>query len=443
MKTPDTVPHPARCRLRPAILPFAVVAAMWMGGAQAARLNYQVELTGLHSDNINLSEDNQASESVLIPHLEFDFREEGSAVEIHARGAIERRHYSGNEFDDETRSEFAGQLNWSLFPQRLNIVVEDYLSEEPINFRDGRYPGNLQQVNVFLAGPTFYARFSDSTRFQLDLRGADTHAEVSPGFDSRRYSAAGVLQHDLTPTSKVSLHLASTRANFDDAATIDYTRQDGFVRYEGNLRRITYQLDAGRSRLDRSAADDASASILRADFQWQINEESRLRLRARRQFADEVQDMIVRLSDPDEVLVPDLVSASDSLVTGGVYRLRAYEADYRFNGERFSLRTRAVDRRLEYLDRTDSNRTERSLTYRVGYRLRPAMNVFVSGLVRQREFLNRDEKDTDHVISVGLEQQRTRHWGWRVEAIRNQRDSNLADPVYKENAALLTIWWKR
>jgi hypothetical protein len=444
MKTPDTFAHPARSRqLRPAILPFALVAAMWMGSAQAARLNYQVELTALHSDNINLSEDNQAKETVLIPRLDFDFKEEGSSVEIQARGAIERRHYSGNEFDDETRSEFAGQLNWSVFPQRMNIVVEDYLSEEPINFRDGRYPGNLQQVNVLLAGPTFYARFSDATRFQLDLRGADTYAEVSPGFDSRRYSAAGVLQHDLTPTSKVSLHLASTRADFDDAATVDYTRHDGFVRYEGNLRRVTYQLDAGRSRLDRTAAADVSTSILRGDLQWQINEENRLRFRARRQFADEVQDLIVRLSDPDEVLVPDLVASSDSLVSGGVYKLRAYEADYRLNGERFNVRARAVDRRLEYLDRSDSNRTERSLTYRVGYRLRPLVNVFVTGFVRKREFLNRDENDIDHVVSVGLEQQRTRHWGWRVEVFRNHRDSNLADPVYKENAAQLTVWWKR
>jgi hypothetical protein len=444
MKTPETVVHPAPSRrLRLAILPLALAAGLGAGGVQAALLNYQFELSALHSDNINLSENNQAKETVLIPRLEFDFREEGSSVEIQARGAIERRHYSGHEFDVETRSEFAGQLNWSLFPQRLNFVVEDYLSEEPINFRDGRYPGNLQQVNVFLAGPTLYARFSDTTRFQLDLRGADTYAEISPGFDSRRYSAAGVLQHDLTETSKVSLHLASTRADFDDATTVDYTRKDGFVRYEGNLRRVTYQLDAGRSRLERSGAADASNPLLRADLQWQINEQNRLRLRARRQFADEVQDLIVRLSDPDEVLIPDLVASSDSLVSGGVYKLRANEADYRLNGERLSLRARAVDRRLEYLDRADSNRTERSFSYRVAYRLRPLTSAFVSGLIRKRDFLSRDETDIDHVLSVGIEQQRTRHWGWRAEVFRNHRNSNLADPVYKENAVQLTAWWKR
>jgi hypothetical protein len=130
----------------------AILAAAFTEGADAARLNYRLEILGLHSDNINLSESDEQAETVFAPRIGFDFKEEGAAVEVQARGEIERRIYSGNEFDDETRSGFAGQLNWSLFPERLNLVVEDYLSEEPINFRDGRFPGNLQQVNVLVGG---------------------------------------------------------------------------------------------------------------------------------------------------------------------------------------------------------------------------------------------------------------------------------------------------
>jgi len=444
MKTPERKAPPALTRMvRPAALPVALVAAMTMGGAQAARLNYQVELTGLHSDNINLSEDNEASESVLIPRLKFDFNEEGSAVEVKARGEIERRHYFGNQFDDETRSQFAGQLNWSVFPRRMNIVLEDYLSEESINFRDGRYPGNLQQVNIFLAGPSFYARFSDATRLQLDLRAADTYAEVAQGFDSRRYSAAAVLQHDLGATSKVSLHLAGTRVDFDDEVTsVDYTRQDGFGRYEGNLRDVEYQLDLGRSRLDRSSADDVSTSLARVVAQWQITPESRLRLRARRQFADEVQDLVVRLSDPDESLIPELVDASSSLVTGGVYRQEDAELDYRFTGERFGFRVRPRHRTFDYIDTSSNDRDERSVAFQASYRLTALTALAFNGMVRDRDFDN-GQSDRDHVYSFGIEQQRTRHWGWRASVLRNNRSSNQPDPEYKEKAAYLTIWWKR
>ncbi|GAB3384623.1 hypothetical protein [Lysobacter fragariae] len=446
MKTPDrsdAQPFP-RVRPRPAALYVAVLAAAFGGSAQAApHINYQIEVEALHSDNINLSEDNQAVETVLIPRLKFDVKEEGSRVELQARGEFERRHYSSNRFSDENRSEFAGQLNWSLFPERLNLVFEDYLSEESINLRDGRYPGNLQRVNVFIAGPSYFARLGDATRFQLDLRAADSYAEVSPGFDGKRYSAAAALQRDLSSTSKASLNLVSTEADFDDPTTVDYNREDAFFRYDGMLRDIEYQLDLGHSRLNRESGSDASTSIVRATVQWQISPQSRLRFRGRHQFADEVQDLVVRLSDPDESIVPDLVTASSSLVTAGVYRQRDMQLDYRFTGERFDFRLRPQYRRLLYIDRPDGDRTERAVFYQVDYHLRPRVTVYFSGAIRKREFLSRDEHDLDHVYRLGVDCQLTRHWGWRAEAVRNERDSNLSDPRYKENAVMLTVWWKR
>lgn len=451
MKTPE---RPGRHRdaparrawPRPSTLCAALLAATFAGRADAVHINYQFELVGLHSNNLNLSEDNQAAETVVIPRLKFDVKEEGSTVKLEARGEIERRSYVGNRFPDENRSEFAGQLNWSLFPERLNLVFEDYLSEESINLREGRYPGNLQQVNIFLAGPSYFARLGDATRFQLDLRGADTYAEVSPGFNGRRYSAAAALQRDLTPTSKASLNLVTTRARFDDAATVDYTREDGFVRYEGSLPRgVDYEFDLGHSRLNREAAQDASTSLARATIQWQVSPRSRLRFRGRHQFADEVQDLVVRLSDPEESLVPDLVDAASTLVTSGVYRQRDVELDYRYTGERFGFRVRPQYRRLLYLDRDDPNRIERGVFYQVDYHPRPRMLVFFNGSARKREFLSvaRGERDFDHVYHLGVDYQLTRHWGWRAEAIKNDRSSNLSDPVYKENAVQLTVWWKR
>ncbi|RNF83294.1 hypothetical protein [Montanilutibacter psychrotolerans] len=430
--------------MRPTVLCAAILAATFGGQANAARINYQIEVVALHSDNLNLSEDNQVSETVLVPRLKFDVKEEGASIKLEARGEIERRHYRGNEFPDENRSRFAGQLNWSLLPERLSLVFEDYLSEESINLRDGRYPGNLQRVNVFLAGPSYFARFDDATRLQLDLRAADNTAEVSTGFDGRRYSAAAALQRDLTPSSKASLNVAYTRAEFDDpGATVDYTREDGFVRYEGNLRNVEYQLDAGHSRLNRESGGDASTAIARATVQWQISPQNRLRFRGRHQFADEVQDLIIRLSDPDESLAPDLVDISDSLVTAGVYRQHALELDYRYAGDRFGLRLRPMYRRLRYIDQPDGDRTERGAFFQVDYRPRPRMNVFLSGSARKREFLARDEQHRDRVYSLGIDYQLTRHWGYRAEAIWNERDSNLSDPRYEEKAVQFTVWWKR
>ena len=423
-----------------------IMATLLACNSSAGQLNYQIEFAALHSDNINLSEDNQARETVAIPRLKFDFIEEGAAVEIQARGEIERRHYLENTFDDETRSAFAGRVNWSVFPQRLNLVAEDYLSQQPIDIRDGRYPGNLQQVNVFLAGPSLFAKFGGSTRAQLDLRAADTNAEVTRGFDSRRYSAAGILSHTIDAASEVSLHLMSSKVEFDEAdpsIADDYVRQDAFLRYQGRLRALDYEIDLGGSNLDLDSSRDVSITIARATAQWRINPDSRIRIRARRQFADEVQDLILRYSDPDEALVADLADLSSSQISGRVYRLRDIELDYRYTGDRVSFRLRPRDRRRVYIDNGDSDRTERGVSYRIGYLLRPRMNIYLEGAFQRRNFVNRGQRDKDRIYGLGLSYQMTRHWGWSAEVIRNERDSNLQDPFYRETAALLTLWWKR
>jgi hypothetical protein len=449
MKTPERRNGRAslpRVHARPTALCVAILAAAFSDGAGAARLNYRLELLGLHSDNINLSESDEQAETVFAPRIAFDFKEEGAAVEVQARGEVERRIYSGNEFDDETRSGFAGQLNWSLFPERLNLVVEDYLSEEPINFRDGRFPGNLQQVNVLVGGPTFFARFGDATRLKLDLRGADTYAEETPGFDSTRYGAAAALEHDIRSTSKISLNLAYTKVDFHDsdpATATDYDREDGFVRYNGKLRNIDYELDGGYSRLKRDLASDESTAIGRATIQWQPDPHNRLRFRARHQFADEVQDLVLRLRDSDEALIPGLIAPSDSLVTSGVYRQDYLDLDYRFSGERFGFRARPLYRKLRYIDREDSDRTERALVFQASYRLRPRMTVMLDGAERRREFLTRDETDRDHVYGLAMEYQLTRHWGWRADLFKNDRSSDAPEARYKENAAQFTVWWQR
>lgn len=448
MKTHDRRIHDTSSphgRLRPATLCIAVLVAIAAGNVKAGRLNYQIELGGLYSDNIDLSEDDQVEESALIPHFEFDYLHEGSAVGVQARGAVERRFYINNRYPDETRGEFAGQLNWTILPQRLSFVVEDYLSEEPINFRDGRYPGNLQSVNVFIAGPSFYARLGDATRLQLDVRGAESHAEVSDGFDGNRFSAAAVLERDFSPITQGSLHLVSTRAEFDEGEPFaeDYKRHDGFVRFERRLREIEYELDLGHSRLDLDVTDDESLTLARAMVQWQPTSRSRFRLRARNQFADEVQDLVVRLRDPDESLIPDLVDATDSLVTAGVYKQRMADFEYRFSGERTVLRFRPMARKFEYIDRPDADRSENGFFFQADYRLRPLLNVVLSSSIRRREFDLDGQVDIDHFYSIGFDHQLGRNWGWSAEVLRNDRNSNVPDARYRENAVLASVWWRR
>ena len=429
-------------RPRPLALALAALVAALGASVHAAEINYQLELGFLHSDNLNLDEVDPVSDTAVIPRLTFDVLERGSRASLQARGELEYRQYLDNNFPDESRGGFAGQFNWAVLPERLNLVVEDYLSQEPISVGDGRSPGNLQRLNVLLGGPTFFARLGDATRFQLDLRAADSDAEVTPGYDGERYSAAAVLEHQLTSSSQASLNLVSSEAKFDDQTEVtDYTRQDGFVRYEGATREVEYEFDLGDSRLDLDTIGDTSTLLARATVQWQMTARSRLRLRARQQFADDVQDLVVRLRDPDEALVPELVDFS--AVSPRVYRENFYDTDYRYNGERLGLRVRPLYRRLRFVDNPTSDRSDLAGYIRADYSFHPRMQGFVEGFWRDREFLNQLREDTDHVYGIGVDYQLTRHWGWRAEAVHNTRDSNVVGGSYDENAVLFSIMWKR
>lgn len=443
MRTPEPPGARAARPGRGKALALALLAAALPCAAQAARIDYQLEVTALHSDNIDLSEDDQVSEYVLIPRLVFDIREEGATLEVQARGSVERRLYLENRFPDENRGQFAGQLDWALSPQRLHFVVEDYLSHESTNIREGRYPGNLQRVNVFLAGPSLYARLGRATGFRLDLRAVESDAEEAVDFDARRYSAAASLQRRMGATATGSLNYAWFDVDFDDPAGTDYRRHDGFVRYAGTLRELVYEVDLGASRLERAdAGGSTSLGLARLTVEWQATAQSRLRVRARQQFGDEVQGLIFRLSDPEEDLVPDPVDYAP-VVTGGVYRLRHAEVDYRFTGQRAGLRLRPIYRRFRYIDETGADRDERGLSAQASYRLGPRTDVFLDAATRERDFLLDGEEQRDRVYGLGFDHRLSRHWGLRGEVFRNHRDSNVADSRYRENGFLLTIWWKR
>ncbi|GAB3725710.1 hypothetical protein GCM10028862_00050 [Luteimonas pelagia] len=421
---------------------MAVLAVCAWGAVDAAEVEYTVEVEVLHSDNLNLDEVDPVSDTVVVPRLVFRVREEGARIALEARGELERRHYVDDSFPDETRGEFAGQLDWTVVPGRLNLVLEDYLSQEPISFEGARDPGNLQRVNVLLGGPTFFARLGPSTRLQVDVRAADSRAEVTPGFDGQRYSVAAALQRQFNRRATGSLNVVSSRAEFDAPATVDdYTRHDAFGRYEAVLRNLEYEFDLGYSWLDRQSESDDSITIGRARVQWQATPRSRLRLRARHQFTDGVQDLVIRLQDPDQATIPAL--AEFSSVTPGVFRERYVDGEYRYAGARLGVRVRPVHRRLRFLDRPASDRDEDGGYARVDYRLRPRTLVFAEAFVRDRAFRNQPRDDTDRVYGVGIEHQLSRHWSWRAAAFRNTRDSNLAGQSYDENAVQVAVAWTR
>lgn len=428
---------------RRAILCMALLVAL-PGSAGAFDVDYEIGVAAIHSDNIALDDEAGTSDTVLAPRLRFALERQGSAATLQARGQVEYRDYLDDTFASEWRGELAGQFDWSIIPQRVSLVLEDYLSQQPVDLGVGLSPGNLQRVNVFVGGPSFHARLGDATRARLDLRAANSHAEESEDFNGDRYSAALRVQRELSPTQQASLNAVATRAEFDEAGeAADYSRVDAFVSYRHEYARGYAELDLGRSRLSpETDGSRVTATLARANLVWTPSARSRLHANARYQLADSTQDLILRQSDLSETGIPELV-ASTLPVNPDVYRQRRFNLDYRYRGDRFELRLRPRYRSHRYLRTALDDHEDYSGYAELAYRARPRLTLSLQATALNREFLVTQRKDRDRVYGIQADWLWTRHLTSQIGFHRNTRDSTAPGADYAENAISVALMWRR
>jgi uncharacterized protein (PEP-CTERM system associated) len=300
----------APCRRKPALvarLPLALLLAL-PGGAFAFDLEYRLGTSVLYSDNINLSELAPDEETVVAPEFEFTARQVGSTLEFNARGALQYLDYQSGAYKSEFRGEFAGQLQWKMIPQRLDFVVEDYLSQQPIDITSGVTPNNRQQVNVLTFGPSLFLRFGESMRGQLDARYTDTYAEETQDFNGKRYNLGAHLFRQFNPLSSISLNAEGARVEYDNTLLdADYRRYDGYAGYKRESNRLALDLIAGYTRIEPKNNDpDLDGPLFRGRLDWELSARSRLNARLAYQFSDIALDAVLYNTDAEGPIIRDL-----------------------------------------------------------------------------------------------------------------------------------------
>lgn len=439
--------RPARSRLA---LLAATLATLLPGltttTADAARLDYTLGVSALHSDNIGASQADAGSDTVIAPSLRFDIAQEGRAARLDATGSLQYLDYLDDSFDDGFRGSLAGRGVWSLLPERLDLVAEDYLSRQAIDTLAGFSPGNEQQTNVFIAGPSLYGRLGPTTRAQLDLRYTDARAEDSDTFDSQRLGAAVRVVRQVTATRRMGLNLESTRVDFDTGPdSDDYRRDDGFVRLESELRRLELSLDVGYTRLRFDGArDDASAPLLRGRAQWQAGRRGTVDAVVGYQFADAAQELVLQRGGIEGPLTA-IVGNPQVPVTAEVFRQRRAELGYRHAGERLGVELRPYYQRIAYLDAQAlaQDQDSRGGLLALSWRLREATTLDLQVAHDRRDYDALDRRDRDSTARVGLAHAFTRHWTGRVDLLRRERGSSVPGQDFDENAISVSLLYRR
>ena len=446
MTDSDAMRRPAR-----ALLPLALALALAQPAAATTVFTYELDAGLRHEDNVTLSEDDPEADTMLFGSVRFVALHDTPRLELRARGNVRYVNYLGDTYPDELRGELSAQLDWTILPNRLHWVVEDYASRQEVDVLGRPDPSNQQQVNVFLTGPTFLFRFGQANTGQLDLRYMDSYAEDTDSFNGQRLIGRASIRREINPRTTGSLHLEASHVRLRESVADDYKRLDAYLRFDRRVPALRLRADLGYTRIEPdNSTTRASSPLVRTQVNWNPAGRHHFNGRFDYQLADAAQRLIQRSSDfaaetyTSVVTSSELLDHYDALGSGNIvvgsdaYRERRVNLGYRYEGDRVTLRVHPYVQRVRYLEElspgsTELDRRSRGEAVELEYKLRPSLNLAVRAFDQDVTYRNLDRNDTVRGISVALLDRSARNWRWRVEASHVRRDSTEQGQGYRDN----------
>lgn len=412
--------------------------------------DWTVGLGAGHTDNLTRVDTGAVSQNILQPTFDFTYNQQGSTLQAQVLGHLQYVDYLGGYYGNEFRGQLAGRVNWVIAPQRLNFELQDYSSVEPVSTRFGNSPANLQQVNVFVAGPTlsFLLGPNPTWHGQADLRYINTTASKTKDFQSQRGFLAARVIHDLNPTDNVSFNLEGTHVNFDHADPVvnanRYNEYNAYVRYESHLARVDLDLALGGSRVTFSQNwPSDSEPLVRASAIWHLNARNSLQLSGYSQLADATADLTQAPELASAQLTTPTVLVGRTVISPSVFRDRTVRLEYGYQGERLSVSLSPYYARLRQLNGDDLSRDGHGVVLGAAYRLTELTSLGATVGRQTTRYLSDQSRDRDYTLAVDLSQQLTPHWSWSVAFRHEQRNSNRPGFDYTENELFAFLYYRR
>ena len=435
------------------------------GTASAGQLDYTLYSGLMHSDNVSLSDTNPVSQNVLIPGVNFAYTQTGSSVQANAAGTLEYRDYLGNAFSNQTLAQLSSQVNWTVMPKRLDFTVQDFAGVQPLSTFASNAPNNQQQTNVLTLGPTLHFRLGDTMQGQAELRYINSDASKNKEFNSSRGEAALRVFKDLSNNSQLSANFETQSVDFQQSSgpafdlpgtTIvnpNYTRNELFAHYVGTFTHFDLNSALGWSQIDFRGAPNVSSPLIRVAVNWLATPSNHFGITAVRQYSDAAEDMILQQGgqtmfgtdamQTSALIAPLGINTGNSVVDAELYLDRHLEATYAFNSERVSFSISPRYGHSDFLNNPVFNQSDRGGSGVFNFKLTPLTTIFAFGASDSITYRSIARRDKTSDYGIGLAQQRTPHWGWRVSLTHQLRTSTVPNNQYSENELYVGIVYKR
>lgn len=415
------------------------------------RFDYAAGVGYEHTDNIGRTSGNQISQDILQPTLGFTLDQQGSTIQAQAVGLLQYQDYLQGAFANEYRGQLAGIMNWTVSPQLLNLQVQDYSSVQPIDARAPNAPGNIQQVNVFVAGPTLLLGAGGPTHAAVDLRYVNTVASKTKYFDSQRGIAAFRLIRDLNPTDRLSGNVEFTHADFpqlnDPASPDRYDDYNVYARYESTLARLLLDVAVGGSRIAfPNGFASHTSPLVRVAATWTLAPRNTLSLNLVDQLADSTNNLTQMPDLREFALSRPKLEVGQTFIVPTVFREHGAAFAYNHEGERVIWRIGPSYDRLRQLNGTfDVSRNTYGVQANVEYRLSPRSSLTFDASNYRTEYVLDGSSSRDQVYALGFNHALTSHWTWTASLEHDQRQDSrtLVGNNYHENMLFFTATYRR
>lgn len=413
--------------------------------AQAAPLQWGVDLGIEHSDNIGLSPADPMSATALIPSLLVAWQDQGARYRGALAGTFSYYHYTQGEIGDQWLGNGSGKFDWLMRPGRLYWAFEDYVGQEPVDVLRASTPENTQRTNVFATGPTLTLRLGSATELQTDLRYITSTANKTDAFNADRGQAAAHLLREIGPLSRLSLNVSGQDVRFREDALKpnDYRRYEAFLGYEYDGPRLHLQAAAGGSKLKFDDGRDFRKPYAQALGRFSVSARGELTFELDDRLYDAAEDLIARAPDPATFFDPlGGVNMRTTTISPDVYMDKEAQLGYVWRGPRLEARLGGYWRKQDFLTLTNFDQRAYGPALNVLYALTPrtSLSAFATRNVTRYSASARE----DHLgyYGVAMGHQLAQHWSVGLQYARRKQTSTDPTQEYTENRVLLTLSYR-
>ena len=395
----------------------------------------ELRLGASYTDNLLRDEAGPVEESIASAGATVDLSGESRRFNAFLVGDVVYQRYASGDYDNETRPNLHGYLDFHFVPDVFSWTFEDRYGQLVTDPFGADTLFNRENVNRFSTGPNLTLEFPGGNALDITSRYTDTDFEVSDS-DNERISTNAGLIHSLSASRKVSVHFVSETIEYDLPAFQDFDRREAYLQFESTISRGTLDISVGANEVEYESEPIRkplySFSLIR-----KLTKLLTMSLDYDRRIVD-AGDQFGRSSDD----VLDADNSQGITPIGDTYETE----EFSFGVGRVKGRSQtsigvyhAEDR---YRTATNFDGTRTGLT--AGYELAVGSlwTFGVSGYLENRDFRNADFEDDNLELTVTFERRLTRTLGLQFEYRRVDRDSPSESNTYTENRYSLNLTFR-